>query len=292
MVKNKKAAQKELHKINLLEQRLEQLTPEVVDKEIKDKWSEIQEERSKQDFKDLPVELLDLVSEDDLPIEQLIQEGIENIDEASNNVTQFPSVQNIAREFSDAYRNHVFPAINSADSLHLNLFKSLINYDEQKEEIQTFKEDAVYTISAYKKQLNIIIENDTNALFRLFQNKKKREEVEQAKVYIQKNQLEIDAIKRQLDGSSTQTMPNSLAVKAFEDDKQAYYNQIKELTNYQPVTLISNLPYYFEDQLVEFEMTFSELSSGAMDEQIKEQWKKSQTTLNSKRIRKHVFKYP
>src|SRR5690625_374972 len=273
MVKNKKAAQKELHKINGLQQRLSQLTPKVIDQRINDKWSAIKENRSKQELEDLPIELLDLISKEDLPVEQLIQEGIENIGEVSN-VSQFSKVKNIGREFSEAYKNHIFPPFKQSDSIYLELIKILLNYEDQKQEIQMFKEDTVYTLDSYKEQLNIIIENDTNALFRLFQKKEKKNEVEQAKEYIQKNQLEIDAIERQLEGSHTLSMPNSLAVKAFEDNKKNYYKQLKDLSEYQPTTLISNLPYYLEDKMTEFEATVSELSSDELDVQIKEQWDK------------------
>lgn len=272
MVKNKKDAQNELHKINDLQQQLNQLTPEGIDREIRKKWSRIKTEKSIADLKKLPVELLDLVSKESLFIEQLIQEGIDNIYSASMNENHSGQDLNIANEFSEAYTAHLFPSLGRSDEIQLELIKLLISYEEQREDIKTFKEDAVYMISSCKEQLDIIIEQDTNGLFRLFQNKEKRNEVDQAKEYIQSNQLKIDLIARRLEGSNMLSIPNSLALKAFEEKRADYYAQIKELTNYQPDTLISNLPYYQRDKLSEFEMTLSNLSSDVMDERIKEQW--------------------
>jgi SNF2 family DNA or RNA helicase len=274
MVKNKKTAQNELHKIEDLQQRLNQFTPEVVDRKMKEKWSWIRTEISQKNLKEFPIELLDLVSKENLPLEQLIQEGIEDVYSASINGRHSDRVLNIAKEFSNAHTAHIFPSLGQSNAEHLDLIKLLINSDEQKQETETFKKEAVSTISSYREQLNKIIEHDTNALFRLFQNKEKRNEVDQAKEYIQKHQFEIDTIARNLEGSSTLSMPNSLAFKTFEENKEAYYRQIKELTNYQPADLISNLPYYLRDKLSEFEAIFSELPSNAMDDRIREQWSK------------------
>lgn len=274
MVKNKKAAQKELHKISDLQQELNQLTPEAMDREIKEKWSRIRTEKSKQNLKKLPIELLDLVSKGDLPIEELLQKGIENIYTASMSGIQSGQALGIAKEFSKAYTAHMFPSISRPSAIQLELIKLLVNYDEQKRDILTFKEDATNMFSSYKEQLDIIIEQDTNALFRFFQNKEKRHEVNQAKDYIQKNQLEVDAITRKLEDFNIISIPISLALKDFEENRATYYAQLKELTNYQPKDLISNLPYYLRNKLTEFEMLFSELSSNVIDEQMKEQWEK------------------
>ena len=158
MVKNKKDAQNELHKINDLQQQLNQLTPEGIDREIRKKWSHIKTEKSIADLKKLPVELLDLVSKESLFIEQLIQEGIDNIYSASMNENHSGQYLNIANEFSEAYTAHLFPSLGQSDEIQLELIKLLISYEEQREDIKTFKEDAVYMISSYKQQLDIIIE--------------------------------------------------------------------------------------------------------------------------------------
>lgn len=274
MVKNKKAAQNELHRINGLQQRLSQLIPEVIDKEIQEKWTHIKAEKSTKDLKKLPVELLDLVSKEDLPIEELIQEGNEDIYSASTSGTHYRMALEMAKEFSEAYTAHIFPSLGQSDATQLELIKLLINYDEQKQNILTFKEEATSILSSYEDQLKTIINHDTNALFRLFQKKEKRNEVDQAKEYIQNNQLEIDSVEHKLEESNMISIPNSLAVKTFEENRAAYYGQIKELTSYEPKDVISNLPYYFKDKLAEFETIFSELSPDMMDDQIKELWEK------------------
>lgn len=274
MIKNKKSAQNELYRINDLQLQLNQLTPETVDREIRNYWKKIKEEKSAENIKELPIEILDLVSAEDLPVEQLIQEGIENIYSASMSGNRSREVLSLAKDFSEAHTAHVFPSIGEIDETQLNLMKLLIGYDEQKQDILIFKEDADYMLASYKEKLNKIIEKDRNALFRLFQNKDNKNEVDQAKEYIQTNQLEIDSIERRLNGLNMISMPNSLALKKFEEYRAEYYAQLKELSNYQPNPLITNLPYYLKDKLVEFESIISDLSLHMMDEQIKEQWEK------------------
>lgn len=284
MVKNKKSAQKELHKVNDLQQRLSQLTPEVIDKEIQEKWTQIKAEKSKQDLKKLPVELLDVVSQEELPIEELIQEGIEDIYSASTSSVHARKTLDMAIEFSETYTAHIFPSLGQTDVLQLELIKLLINYSEQKQDILTFKEDATGLLSSYENHLQTIIEHDTNALFRLFQKKEKRNEVNQSKEYIQSNQPKIDSIAFMLEEPNLISMPHSLAVKMFAKNKVAYYGLIKALTNYQPNNVIFNLPYYFKDKLAEVETMFSELTSDMMDEQIIEQWEKVKEPLLQKEL--------
>ncbi len=272
MVKNKKSAENELHRISDLQQKLNQLSPETVDRNIEKQWLQIKEETSREAMKQLPVELLDLVSQENLPIDELIQKSKETIYLASVSENRSEEAFDIAAEFSEAYTAHIFPSLGKSDERQLELIKLLINYDKQKQEIVAFKEDADEMLASYKEQLNKVIEKDTNVLFRLFQNKEKRYEVSQAKAYIEKNQLEIDAIARRLEGSDILSIPNSLAVQTFEEKREHYYAQIKDLSNYQPSPLVSNLPYYLKDKLDEFRLNFSELSLNMMDDQIKEQW--------------------
>lgn len=284
MGKNKKAVQNKLYKINDLQKQLNQLMPEMVDREMMEKWSVIKAEKSNKDLKKCPVELLDVFSRANLPVEQLIKGGMESVYDVSVNGEGSGQLLDIALKFSEAYTAHIFPSLDPSNSIQAELIQLLVSYDDRKKDIVTFKEDTANVLSSYKEQLNKIIEQDTNVLFRLFQHKEKRAEVDQAKAYIQKNQGKIDSIARKLEGVNMLTLPNSLAFKIFEENREAYYAQIKEMTHYQPKELISNLSYYLRDKLSEFETNFSGLSSSVMDDRIKEQWEEVKQLLVQKEL--------
>lgn len=275
MFENKKDIHKELNKVNDLQQKINQLTPEAIDNEIKKKWTHIKSQISIMDLKKIPVELLDVFSKEDLPIEQLIQDSLDTVYAVRFLSPSYRDTLDIANDFLEAYSSHVFPSLSDTDTLQLELIKLVISHGEQLEKaILEFQEDSHYLLNNYIDQLNIIIEKDTNFVFRLFQRKEKRSKVNQAKKYIQKNQVAIDSIADRLKDSKIDPIPNTLAQKMFKENKADYYAKIKNLTDYQPNPLISNIPYYLRDKLSEFEEDLAQLSVSTMNDEIKEQLEK------------------
>lgn len=281
MVKNIKDAKKVLNKINKLEEQLKKLTPDVIYTEIKDKWSQIQAKSSQKDLQEIPVEVLDLIADDVLPIEKLIQSGIKDVHSALKIEKANDPVFKVAKRFSSAYRAHSFPPLIQSDTPQKELTKQLIGYDKEIENLLSFKKDSLQFLSTYNDELMTVIDNDTNAFFRLFQNKEKKAEIKQAKQYISKNEDEITAIELRLEEDNIQSMPDSLAADKFLENKETYYKKIEELTDYQPQEMIVNLPYYLKDKISEFEIFFQK--------HLKKPWM-GLSEISGKKSKNHCFK--
>lgn len=274
MVKNKKQALDAIQKVKVLKERVSKLSSDTIDIKIENLWFQVRFDESVKQLKNLPIELLDLVNETDLPLKRLIEDKIENIHSATPLGSFYGKTAMEATIFSDRYRSHIFPSLAISRPLQADLIRLLVNYDSQEKEIKLCKENFTEFLNTYEEQLDAIVENDTNPMFRLFQDKIKKEKIIQAKEFIKNNSQQLETIVSKVENPSSVMMPYSFASKTFEEDKVQYYEKLKEVTNYQPNEVITNIPYYLKDKLTEAKRLFSNFSSEKLDNQIKNQWEK------------------
>lgn len=207
MVKNKKQALDAIQKVKVLKERVSKLSSDTIDIKIENLWFQVRFDESAKQLKNLPIELLDLVNETDLPLKRLIEDKIENIHSATPLGSFYGKTAMEATIFSDRYRSHIFPSLAISRPLQADLIRLLVNYDSQEKEIKLCKENFTEFLNTYEEQLDAIVENDTNPMFRLFQDKIKKEKIIQAKEFIKNNSQQLETIVSKVENPSSVMMP-------------------------------------------------------------------------------------